>query len=81
MSNTPRVNFDVLRNQIQMYDSSEPSVNFSLTPIEQRTDREAKYNLELELTALDFIRDELKELQRDIESRSKAVADLLDSRI
>ena len=81
MSNTPRVNFEVLRNQLRMYDSSGPSVDYLLSDPAARPERESRYLLELELTALDFIRDELKELARDVESRSKQVSQLLDSRV
>lgn len=79
--NTPRVNFNVLLNQIQMYESSGPTVDYLLTVPEARLDRETRYKLELELTALDFIRDELKELAKDVESRSKQVSQLLDQRL
>ena len=81
MSNTPRVNFHVLNHQILMYASSVPRVEYSLTPTNKRSERETRYDLELELTALDFIRDELKELARDVESRAKQVSQILDSRI
>lgn len=79
MSNTPRVNFETLYNQLRMYDSSEGSASYHLRQPEEKSERQTKYLLELELTALDFIRDELKELARDVESRSKQVAQFLDN--
>lgn len=79
--NAPRVNFRMLENQISMYDSSEPSVEYMLAKANDNKSREARFNLELELTALDFIRDELKELAKDVESRSKQLAEQLDSEV
>ncbi len=82
MSQTPRINFEIIRSQMRMYDSSEQSVEYTLMSDERKAkERENRYLLELELTALDFIRDELKELARDVESRSKQVSQLLDSRV
>ena len=75
--NTPRVDFWILQKQIHNYLSTEPRINIDGSPF--GSDREQAYSLEAELTALDFLKDEMRALLNDIDTRSRYLADKLDS--